>query len=58
VRPEDYYALEVSSDSGAGVLGVFAGRLTEHVINQASKVTVRAGETTAADVRVIAEPPY
>ena len=58
VRPGDYYALELAWDSGAGVLWVFAGKLTEHVLNQASKVTVRPGESIAADVRAIAEPPY
>jgi len=51
VRPGDYYALAF-----AGNGPVLA--LDEALLNQAVKVTVRAGEASSADLRTITRPVY
>jgi hypothetical protein len=55
VRPGEYYALAVHTDvsSRRRLPTLDDGRL-----DQASKVTVRAGETCSADLRAIAQPLY
>ena len=51
VRPGEYYALAFA---GNGPLPV----LDRSLLNQASRVTVRAGEVSSADLRAIPQPPY
>jgi hypothetical protein len=59
LRPGEYYALAVAGDSGAtGLLAVTMAKLDDALLKQASGVTVRAGETSSADLRAIARPAY
>jgi hypothetical protein len=51
VRPGDYYALAFAGNGPVPVLD-------EARLNEAVKVTVRAGEASSADVRTITKPVY
>jgi hypothetical protein len=55
LRPGEYYALAMTGDGGASGLASIAGmfELDERELKQATSVTVRAGETTTADLRAI-----
>jgi hypothetical protein len=55
VRPGEYYVLALP---GNGPEPWQRARLDDAAFGQAAKVTVRAGETTTADVRAIVPPPY
>jgi hypothetical protein len=55
VRPGDYYALALPGD---GQDAWFRVRLDDAILNQAAKVTVRAGETSSVDLRAITPPRY
>jgi hypothetical protein len=52
VRPGEYYALAFPL-SGASL--VWAPQFDESLVNQAGRVTVRGGETSSADLRVITQ---
>jgi hypothetical protein len=54
VRPGKYYALGVPGD---GSITLNFRKLDGSLFNQASRVTVEAGETTAADLHAITRPP-
>jgi hypothetical protein len=56
VRPGEYCALAFTADYWPGPLN--AARVDDRLVDQASKVTVRAGEGSSADLRAIAQPPY
>jgi hypothetical protein len=51
VRPGDYYALAIAGNSAVPAID-------EAILNDAVKVTVRAGEVSAADLRAITRPIY
>jgi len=51
VRPGEYYALAFAGNGPVPVLD-------EALLNEAVKVTVRAGEASSADVRTITKPVY
>ena len=51
VRPGDYYALAFAGNSPVPAVD-------EALLSQAVKVTVRAGEMTAADLRTVTRPVY
>jgi Carboxypeptidase regulatory-like domain len=53
VRPGDYYVLAIPGD---GADSWFRARLDDTVLNQAARVTVRAGETFSVDLRAITPP--
>jgi hypothetical protein len=53
VRPGEYYALAFAGDGAFPWTVILDGSL----FNQASRLTVVAGETTSADLRSIARPP-
>jgi hypothetical protein len=53
VRPGDYYVLALPGD---GPDPWFRAKLDDTVLNQAAKVTVRAGETFSVDLRAITPP--
>ena len=55
VRPGDYYVLALPGD---GPDPWFRARLDDTVLNQAAKVTVRAGETSSVDLRAITPQRY
>jgi hypothetical protein len=50
-RPGEYYALAFAGNGPVPVLD-------EALLNEAVKVTVRAGEASLADVRTITKPVY
>jgi len=50
-RPGEYYALALAGNGPVPVLD-------EALLNEAVKVTVRAGEASLADVRTITKPVY
>ena len=50
VRPGEYYVLALSGD---GPEPVYATKLDDTLLWQADKVTLRAGETTSADLRAV-----
>ena len=51
VRPGDYYALAMAGNGPVVPLD-------EALLNQAAKVTIRAGEATSADVRTVTRPVF
>jgi hypothetical protein len=51
VRPGDYYALAFAGNAPVPAVD-------EALLNQAVKVTVRAGETTSTDLRAVTRPIY
>jgi hypothetical protein len=53
LRPGEYYALAFAGDGDLPWNAMLGGSL----FNQASRVTVEAGETTSADLRAITRPP-
>ena len=54
VRPGEYYALALTGNSWPWD----ATDLDDDFLNQASRVTVRTGETSSADLRAITRPAY
>jgi len=55
VRPGEYYALALSGD---GSTPFWTPKWDEALLSQASRVTVRPGEASSADLRAIPQPPY
>jgi len=55
VRPGEYYALAFA---GGDPDPWYRSRWDDALLNQAARVTVRAGEASSADLRAIAQPPY
>jgi hypothetical protein len=59
VRPGEYYALAIAGEGPAnGLAAMLTATVDDRLVNQASGVTVRAGETSSADLRAIARPAY
>jgi len=59
VRPGEYYVLAIAGDGGAaGLSAIATATLDDGLLAQASSVTVRAGETSSADLRAITRPAY
>lgn len=52
LRPGDYYVLAIAGD---GPNPWYRARLDDTLLNQATKVTVRAGETTSTDLHAITQ---
>lgn len=55
VRPGDYYALASPADASSPF---WAPRFPNEILNQATSITVRAGEASSADLRAIMLPLY
>jgi hypothetical protein len=55
LRPGEYYALAVA---GANLRPWMSGGFDGRILSQAGKVTVRAGETSTVDLRVVAQTAF
>ncbi|HJT90016.1 MAG TPA: hypothetical protein VJ732_19225 [Bryobacteraceae bacterium] len=55
VRRDDYYAVAFA---GSSPMPWDAATFDDALLKQATRVTVRAGESTAADVRAIVAPVF
>jgi hypothetical protein len=59
VRPGEYYALAIAGEIPVnGLAAVLTATVDDRLVSQASSVTVRAGETSLADLRAITRPAY
>ena len=55
VRPGDYYAVAFAGNSP---MPCDSATFDDDLLKQAARVTVRAGESTAADLRAIVQPVF
>lgn len=59
VRPGECYALAITGDGPmAGLAAMLTATVSGGLLNQATNVTVRPGETSSADLRAITRPAY
>ena len=54
--PREYFAVFMFSDHGS--TPAWAPKFDDGLLNQASRITVRAGEVSSADLHPVARPPY